>query len=240
MKLKSLLAVGAFLACGSASAASVAILTGSFYTPNLANQLTSAGQTVTEISGSYTASSLSGYNAVVFYGSGYVYNPTELTSYVNSGGVLIQTPWGMGYGGFADPLSTYVISGTGINISNPYPGVNVLDPGNALLAGVTFPASYTNIGWVTPSTFTSGATQVASYGDSSAMIGSRPLGAGTVVAINLQVITSDTPYTVINQPWATQLFVNAVNLTPTSTSVPEPGTLLLAGIGLMADRKSVV
>ncbi len=57
----------------------------------------------------------------------------------------------------------------------------------------------------------------------------------------MHVITSDTAFQVIDQAWATQLFVNAVM----PMTVPEPATIAifgigLAGLGLMRRRKRAV
>ena len=77
--------------------------------------------------------------------------------------------------------------------------------------------------------------QVAQWADNgTAMIGHKSLGLGNIIAINMQVITSDTAFEVINQPWATQLFVNAVEFQQ-QQAVPEPitATLGLMGLGVL-------
>ena len=90
-----------FLLCGVAAlslaavaapalAGNVAIVQGSFYTPNLYTSLVAAGETVTEIS-SYTAASLAGFDAVIHYGNSFT-DTTALDTYVNGGGRLILTP----------------------------------------------------------------------------------------------------------------------------------------------------
>lgn len=79
------------LLTGKAEAANVAVVKGSFYTPNLKNSLTSVGATVTEIA-SYTAASLTGFDAVVHYGNSFV-DFAALESYVaTSGGIVVETP----------------------------------------------------------------------------------------------------------------------------------------------------
>ena len=63
----------------TAQAATIAIVQGGFYTSDLKNQLVAAGQTVTEIS-TYTAATLSGYDAVIHYGNTFL-DQLALTSY---------------------------------------------------------------------------------------------------------------------------------------------------------------
>jgi hypothetical protein len=45
----------------------------------------------------------------------------------------------------------------------------------------------------------------------------------------MHVITSDCAYQIIDQPWATQLFVNAAS----PSAVPEPSSLALLGVGVI-------
>lgn len=230
MNLKTIVLAAAVVVSGGASAANVAILTGGFYTPNLKNQLVANGQTVTEIAGVYTAASLASYDAVIIYGNLFNYLPTELTNYVTNGGRVIQTPWATGQN-YSDAFATYVFQGSGAQFSISWPGANVLDAASDLLDGVNFPAAGGfDIGRIFGSQFQAGVHEVAEYDDGVAMIGEKALGAGEVVAINLHVITSDTEFQVIDQAWATQLFVNAVE--GNAAQVPEPASLALAGLAL--------
>ena len=226
--LKVIAAVALLTSC-SASAANIAIIEGSFYTPNLKNSLVGAGQTVTELS-SYSAASLSSYDAVIHYGNSYT-DMTALEGYENGGGRLIETPWF--WLNNTPPADLQVITnGGGASYSESFPGVNILNPASALLNGVVFPAAGSgNIGRTTGNAFVPGASQVANWADGTAFVGVKSLGAGKVILINMHVITSDTAYNVIDQPWATQLFVNAANLD--AASVPEPSTLGLLASGLL-------
>ena len=233
----SFIAVASFFgAVSSADAASVAIVQGSFYTTNLRDNLVAAGQTVTEIT-DYTAASLAGFDAVIHYGNSFT-DTNELSLYVNAGGTLVLTPWsGLN---FTVPANLQIFdNGGGASYSEPYPGVIILDPGNDLLDGVTFPAGPGgfDIGRLTGIDFVPGATGVADWADDgTGLLGVRSVGLGAVVGINMHVITSDTAFEVIDQPWATQLFVNAVNVALAPADVPEPGTLALLVGGLFGLR----
>jgi hypothetical protein len=232
MKLKLVSIAAALLLGTAAQASTVAILTGGYYTPDLKNALVANGETVTELGGAYTAASLVGYDAVIIYGNLNEYLPTELMGYVTAGGRLIQTPWSTNQN-YQDALGTYVFGGSpSPAFSMSFPGIDVLDAGSYLLDGVAIPAAGGfNIGRVSGLAFQGGTHAVANYADGTAMIGERALGAGEIVGINLQVITSDTEYTVINQTWATQLLVNAVE-GGVGATIPEPITLSLVGLGL--------
>jgi hypothetical protein len=233
--LKKHLAGSAFaglLVLSQALNAQVAIVTGSFYTPNLKNDLTAAGLTVTEIS-SYTAASLSGFQAVIHYGNSFT-DTAALQTYVGAGGHLILTPWA-GHN-FAIPSSLQVFANGGGEIySTPYPGISPL-AASSLLNGVTFPPGPGgfNVGYTSGISFAAGATQIANWNDGTptAFLGTRSFGAGEVIGINMHVITSDTAFNVIDQPWATKLFVNAVGGTGI-TPVPEPSTYGMIGAGML-------
>lgn len=87
-------------------------------------------------------------------------------------------------------------------------------------------------GRITGIGFVGDATQVANWADGVALLGYKSIGAGSVVALNLHVITSDTAYGVINTPWASQLLSNIVG--PVTDAVPEPATwaMMIAGFGM--------
>jgi hypothetical protein len=200
----------------------VAIVEGSFYTPDLFDNLTAQGVNVVEIT-SYTAASLAAFDAVIHYGNSFT-DTAALETYANAGGTVVLTPWaGLN---FSIPASMQVFGNGGSTAySQSYPGVTVLSPGDPLLDGVSFPpgSGGFNIGRITGIDFVAGATQIADWADGVGMVGRRTIGAGEVIGINMHVITSDTAFDVIDQPWATQLFVNAVS----GTEVPEPISLAL-------------
>ena len=226
-------ACGVLLTCLPARASSVAIVQGSFYTSNLKNNLVAAGQTVTEIS-TYTAASLASYDSVIVYGNDYA-DMTALTSYAQGGGTVIETPWF--WLNNSPPTDLQVFSnGGGTDFSTSYPGVSVLLPLDPLLQGVTIPAGSGgfNIGRTSGNTFASGVTAVANWLDGTAFIGHKALGSGQVIGINMHVITSDTAYQVIDQSWATRLFVNASQgQAPVVAPLPSTATVGMVLLGLM-------
>ena len=237
-------ATAALALASSAQAANVAIVQGSFYTSDLKNALVGAGQTVTEIT-SYTAASLAGFNAVIQYGNTFV-DQAALTSFANAGGIVVSTPWsGLNFA-TVPALQVRTNGGSPIYTESSI-GMTVLAAGDPLLSGVAFPAAGSvNVGRISGTTFVAGTTQVANWADGAALAGYKSVGAGKSVDINLQVITSDTAYQVINTPWATKLFVNAVNLNV--GAVPESSTwmMMIFGFGLVGstlrlrERKSTV
>jgi hypothetical protein len=212
-----------------AKAASVAIIQGSFYTPDLANQLTAQGNTVTLLS-SYSAASLSPYDAVVQYGNSFV-DQAALTLYVSAGGTLVWTPWA-GLNFSVQPQLQVFTNGGSANYNVASPGMTVLSPGNPLLSGVSFPAAgTTNVGYIGGIGFAAGVDQIANWSNGTALLGETSLGSGHIIGINLHVITSDTAYTVINQAWASNLLDNAVN----AGVSPVPGPVVGAGLpGVLA------
>jgi hypothetical protein len=220
-------AVAALLAASGVQAANVAIVTGGFYTPDLKNQLIAKGHTVSEIA-NYTAASLAGFDAVIKYGNTFV-DQTALTTYVNGGGRVVLTPWS----GLNFPVESQlqIFSNGGSPIfSQANPGINVIAPADPLLAGVSFPAAGApNIGRIDNIGFAAGVTQVAAWADGDGMLGYKTLGAGSIVGLNMHVITSDTAYQVVNTAWGSQLMSNLVG-----GAVPEPATwaMMIAGFGL--------
>jgi hypothetical protein len=238
--LSSLFVAFAFLAAPmAANASTVAIVQGDFYTPNLRNELVAAGNTVTEIT-SYTAGSLSGYDAVVMYGNTFT-DQTALASFVNAGGTLVLTPWA-GLNFTVLPQLQIFSPGGSADYSIVSPGMTVLNASSSLLTGVSFPAAgSTAIGRIGGIGFDPSAEQIANWADGTALLGARSVGAGYVVGINLHVITSDTAFTVIDQPWAAALLNNAVNFDAVA-AVPEPSTwammiLGFCGVGFLTYRR---
>lgn len=211
-----------------ADAARVAVVQGNYYTGDLASTLRSKGNTVDEIM-TYDATSLGSYDTVIEYGNTFV-NQTALSTFVSAGGTLIWTPWaGLNYN--VDTALQVFTNGGSPSFSASNKSVTIVAPTSALLNGVTFPsAGSTNVGRIDGITFAAGSTQIAQWSDGAAFVGTRALGSGTVVGINLQAITSDTAFGAINQPWASTLFDNAANV---NGAVPEPATwaMMILGMG---------
>jgi hypothetical protein len=209
------------------SATTVAIIKGDFYTTNLKDELVTKGLTVSEIT-SYTTGSLSGYDSVIQYGNDFL-NQAALIDYVMKGGTLIETPWFWLNNSPETQLDIFSHGGSA-QFSVTFPGVIVTDPTSSLVSGVTFPIAGTvSIGRTFGNGFTAGVMQIASYVDGTAFIGEKELGLGKVIGINLQVITSDTRYDIVNQSFASHLLANAA----VSGEVPEPTTMALLGLGLL-------
>jgi hypothetical protein len=224
--------IAALLTGTGAQAADVLIISGEYYSSDLRNQLIAAGNSVTEQS-SYTAASLAGFDAVVHYGNSFT-DTAALSTYVEGGGTLVLTPWaGLN---FSVPASLQVFANGGsADFASSFPGATVLDPSSQLLTGVSFPAAgATTVGRIGGIGFVADAAAVAAYGDGTALLGTRTFGTGNVVGVNLQVITSDTPYAVVNQPWASAMMNNAVNF-GVAAAVPEPATwaMMIGGFGMV-------
>jgi len=218
---------------GTAFAANIAIIKGNFYSSDLKNQLIAAGDSVTELV-SYNATTLSSYDSVIHYGNSFT-NTASLESYVQSGGVLILTPWAGQNFSIPSNLAVFNEINGGTQYSTLNPGFSVTSPSDSLLSGVSLPGSGGfSVGRTSNITFANGATAVASWADGVSFLGYKSYGAGVSIGINMQVITSDTPYNVIDQQWAANLFHNAANINVTA-AVPEPETyaLFAAGLGLM-------
>lgn len=246
LKTLALASLSALALCSSfqAQAANIAIGTGSFYTENLKNQLIAAGHTVTELA-TYTAAQLASFDSFIAYGNMDSYDFGQLEIYALSGGTVVETPWFwlnqsptpnldiFTHGGSTSPNDLLDL---GLNYSELNPGVDVLDAGNPILAGVTFPgAGSTPIARTIGNTFVDGVFQIANWSDGTAFIGQRALGTGKVIGINLHVITSDTPYFVIDQNWAATLVCNAATGTACvvpPAPVPVPAAVWLLGSGL--------
>lgn len=221
---------------GAASASTVAIVQGDWYTPDLKNQMVAAGESVTEIT-DYTAASLASFDAVIHYGNSFT-DVAALAAYASNGGTVVLTPWS-GLNFWLTPELQIFANGGNANFRINSPGVHLLDASDPLAAAVDFAAAVGDIGRIGGIGFLAGVDEIAEWNDGTAMIGRKGLGLGTVIGINLQVITSDTAYGVIDQPWATRLFVNAVGAGAAGTrlgaaAVPEPTSIALVAVALLA------
>lgn len=223
------------LATRPVDAAHIAIIQGEFYTDDLYQALLARGLDVTRVKPGYTLESLSAYDTVVDYGNSSA-DLAILEDYVINGGQLVETPWFWLLYNPSGALQIFSNSeGGDTSFSEQYPGVEVLEPTSPLLSGVSFPTLPTDlqIGRTLNNTFEDNVTQIAKWSDGTAFIGAKTVGDGTLIGINMHVITSDTAYKVINEPWATQLLANAVDNTVDFHPVdaPEPSSLALLALG---------
>lgn len=236
-----LTAIAASLLSTVVFAANVAIVQGSFYTSNLRNRLVNAGHTVSEIT-TYTAASLAPYSLVIHYGNSFT-DTTALETYVQNGGHLLLTPWAGT--NFDVPATIRSITNNTTDCDDysiSSPGITILAPADPLLAGSSPPTApgATNIGRACAVTFEPGATQVLNWTDGVAMLGYRSYGSGVAIQLNLHIVTSDTAYQVIDQPWANRIVSTAAGpVLPAGPAVEVPlplgavigAALLLAGFG---------
>lgn len=208
------------------NAASIGVGNNSWYTDTLRQNLIAQGHSVT-IYNSYDSSVLSGLDAYIQEGNSF-FNAALLDQFVLSGGTLIEIPWSFTHDDFTQP-TTIMGERTGLSYGQSNPGINVLDPTSWLLTGVTLPnAGQYVIGRETGNVFAPGANQVLTWADGTAMLGYAAYGEGMVVGLNLHLITSDS--SPLNADWSNQIVYNAIN--GDTAPVPEPGTMMLLGLGM--------
>ncbi len=134
---------------------------------------------------------------------------------------------------------TYKGIGAGLSVVGQYhhavlaetqPGITALAAGDRLLQGVTLPeAGGATIGREVGTAFAEGATQVLEWEDGAALLGYRQYGAGTVVAFNVNLVTSDgNP---LDAAWSNRIVYNAIDAAV--SPVPEPATHAMLGAGLL-------
>jgi len=207
-------------------AATVGLGYGDFYTSTLANNLTAQGHTVTLVN-SYDQATLAGFDVYIQDGNSY-FNGAALGQFVAGGGLLIELPWSFTHVTLPEEMT--VMSGRIEPIfAEPNPAITALLPADDLLAGVTLPAAgqYV-IGRELGNAFMPDATAVLEWADGTALLGYRHYGAGTVMAFNLHMITSDA--TPLDAVWSNQILYNAIG------PVPEPATvvMLCGGLAIVA------
>lgn len=229
MKIMTFRFAAFFCSCvllGNANAALIGLGNNSWYTPTLANNLTSQGHTVTVLN-SYNAATLAGLDVYIQEGNSY-FNATDLDSFVFNGGTLIQLPWSFTHYNFTVP-TTIMGDRTNYTYGQSNPSITVLDSGSWLLDGVSVPnAGAYIIGREIGNIFAPSVSEVLEWADGTAMLGYREYGTGLVVGLNLHMITSDA--SPLDADWSNQIIYNAIE--GNTTSVPEPGSLALLGLGL--------
>jgi len=215
----------AFLYTGIVNASVIGIGNTGFYTNTLENNLVSQGHTVNGYA-SYDATTLSGLDVYIQDGNNY-FNASLLDSFVFNGGTLIQLPWTFTHNSYTS--DTTIMGGrTSLTYGAANPDINVTDNTSWLLDNVILPAAgaYT-VGREIGNTFDVNTSQVLEWADGTAMLGYREYGAGTVVGLNLHLITSDS--NPLNADWSNQIIYNAVG---GINDIPEPTSLALLGLGL--------
>lgn len=224
VKLSAL--ISSLFILSNANAAMVGLGSNFWYTPTLANNLTSQGHTVTLFS-SYDAASLAGLDAYIQDGNSY-FSATDLDTFVFNGGTLIELPWSFTHHTFT--ADTAIMgSRTDLTYGASNPSITVLDTASWLLDGVTLPGAGQHIvGREIGNVFQSNVSEVLEWADGTAMLGYRNYGAGLVVGLNLHLITSDS--SPLDAAWSNQIIYNAID--GNGNPIPEPVSLALLCVGL--------
>ena len=187
----------------------VAVVEGSFYTPDALDFINSIpgvnGVTIDD----YTQDILAVYDAVLHYGNSF-YNQASLEAYIAGGGTLISTPWMNNnmswYLSDASPIGDYDFSN--INFTAPL-SVTVLDAGHPYLASVEF-NNGDDVGWEGNGTLAPGAVALVTHDDGAGpAVSYVDFGEGRCVYVNLHYITSDTTIA-MNYEWGRQLLENVI------------------------------
>lgn len=210
-------------------AANVAMGGSWFYTSTLADNLTARGDRVSLLNG-YDAQQLSAFDVFILDGTANAI-AAELDAFVFQGGTLILQPMSMRYAGITPALS---VTGNYHHMvhAEAQPDITALAPQDWLLAGVDLPeTSGATIGREYGTQFADGATKVLEWEDGAALLGYRQYGAGTVIAFNVNLVTSDA--SPLDADWSNRIVFNAVDAAAISP-VPEPATYAMLGAGLLA------
>jgi hypothetical protein len=230
MMVKSSVAAGVslFALSCAAQAANVGIGTGKFYTSTLADNLAARGDNVSVLPW-YDADTLAGLDVYIQDNQTWI-DTALLDAFVYNGGTLVQLPWSFTYGEYT-AATTVIGSNQDAIFSEPSRAISAIDPASWLLAGVDLPAAgaYT-VGREAGNVFADGATQVLEWDDGTALLGYRQYGAGTVIAFNLHLTTSDA--SPLDAPWSNRIVYNAIG--GSVSAVPEPSTYAMFGAGLLA------
>lgn len=213
------IAVSSFFVLSSANAAMIGMGTNYWNNGVLRANLTAQGHTVT-LYNSYTAATLAGLDVYIQDGNS-AFNSALLAQFVFGGGTLIEVPWTFRHNSYGNNI--HVMTG-GNGFASANTAITKVDPASWLLDGVVMPASSVG-GHEVGNSFNAGSTQVLKWADGTALLGYKQYGQGTVVGLNLHVITSDS--SPLNATWSNQIIYNAVK-----GEVPEPGSLALLGLGL--------
>lgn len=199
-----------------------------FYTPTLADTLTARGDNVSVLA-SYDYDALSAFDVFILDGTARA-NAADLDRYVHDGGTLILQPLSMRYAGITPGLSVVGPYHHSV-LGETQPAITALAADDPLLRGVTLPADgAATVGREVRTRFADGATPVLEWEDGTALLGYRQYGAGTVIAFNVNLVTSDAHP--LDAAWSNQIVFNAIDAAV--SPIPEPATYAMLGAGLLA------
>jgi len=216
------------LAVPAAAATEVAVVEGSFWTPDALNFLDGLPDVNATAIQSYTADSLRPYDFVMHYGNSY-FDGNALDAYVSGGGNLIATPWMMWNNYWHDWDASPVDFAHNFANHSELLDVSVSDPDDPYLAGVEF-NNGDPVGYEGTSTPRQGAVTPAWWRtDGSVLLSYMDYGQGRSFYINLQYITSDADRA-IDYEWGRTLLGNIV-------LVPSPASLTLLAMGVLVRRR---